>query len=293
MTEASATAPPRARRRPPVTPVLAVAALAAVVGAVVAVGGSGSSGTATRTTRTVTVERGVIQSTVSGSGSLAARRDRELAFASAGTIKKVWVSTGERVSKGQVLARLKTTDDEIRRLRAPFAGRVAAVDVAVGDTVGGVSSSSSGATGATGGASTDTTTAFEVVSLKSYEMSVSLSESDIGKVKKGQAATVTVEATGDKLAARVQRVSLLPASSSDSAGATGASSSSSAVAYSVTLRLTQSARGLRAGNERERRHRHLRDDRADRPDRRAARQHRHGGQGRQADDGAGADRPGR
>ncbi len=246
MTEASATStPPRARRRPPLTPVLAIAALVAVVGAAVAVGSSGSSGAAAATTRTVTVKPGVVQSTVSGSGSLAARRDRELAFVTAGTIKKVFVSTGERVAKGEVLARLKTTAGGTRRLRAPFAGTIAAADVAVGGTVGGVSSSSSGVSGAAGSSSTDTTTAFELVSLKSYEMTVSLSESDIGKVKKDQAATVIVDATGDQLAARVQRVSLLPTSSSDSAS--GSSSSSSAVAYSVTLRLTQSARSLRPG----------------------------------------------
>lgn len=222
---------------------LAVATLVAVIGAVLAVGGSGGT-EAAATTRTVTVKRGVVQSTVSGSGTLAAARDRELAFSSAGTVEDVLVGAGDRVVKGQVLARLETSDGTTKRLRAPFAGTIASVGVGEGDTVGGASSSSAQSAG--GGSSSDTTTAFELVSLEAYDMTVSLSESDIGKVEKGQAATVTVAATGDELAARVKHVSLLPASSSsDTSGAS--SSSSSAVSYSVTLELTQSAADLKPG----------------------------------------------
>lgn len=214
--------------------------------------GSPSAKGGTTSSRTVTVKRGVIQSTASGSGTLAAYRDQELAFSTAGTIKRVLVAANDHVEKGQVLARLKTSDGTIHRLRAPFTGTIASVDVAAGDTVGGTSSSSaSGSTGASGAAtssSSDTTSAFELVSLKSYDMTVSLSESDVGKVKKGQVATVTVEATGEKLAARVKHVSLMPSSSSSSSGSTdSSSSSSSSVSYPVTLRLTQSSADLKPG----------------------------------------------
>lgn len=214
--------------------------------------GSPSAKGGTTSSRTVTVKRGVIQSTASGSGTLAAYRDQELAFSTAGTIKRVLVAANDHVEKSQVLARLKTSDGTIHRLRAPFTGTIASVDVAAGDTVGGTSSSSaSGSTGASGAAtssSSDTTSAFELVSLKSYDMTVSLSESDVGKVKKGQVATVTVEATGEKLAARVKHVSLMPSSSSSSSGSTdSSSSSSSSVSYPVTLRLTQSSADLKPG----------------------------------------------
>jgi hypothetical protein len=64
-------------------------------------------------------------------------------------------------------------------------------------------------------------------------MEVSLSESDIGSVKVGQPATVTVNAaSGEQFAARVVDIGVL--SSSSSSG-----SSSSAVSYPVTLSLDQ------------------------------------------------------
>jgi multidrug efflux pump subunit AcrA (membrane-fusion protein) len=67
-------------------------------------------------------------------------------------------------------------------------------------------------------------------------MSVSFSESDIGKVKVGQAATVTVSAADDaKLAARVTKVGLV------------ATTSNSVVSYPVELTVTQKSAGVLAG----------------------------------------------
>jgi hypothetical protein len=72
-------------------------------------------------------------------------------------------------------------------------------------------------------------------------MEVSLSESDIGSVKVGQPATVTVNAaSGEQFAGRVADIGVL--SSSSSSG-----SSSSAVSYPVTLSLDQTAKSLKAG----------------------------------------------
>lgn len=72
-------------------------------------------------------------------------------------------------------------------------------------------------------------------------MDVSLSESDIGSVKVGQAATVTVNAaSGEQFAAKVTHIGVLSSSS-------GGSSSSSAVSYPVTLTLDQTGKALKAG----------------------------------------------
>jgi hypothetical protein len=72
-------------------------------------------------------------------------------------------------------------------------------------------------------------------------MDVSLSESDIGSVKVGQPATVTVNAaSGEEFAGRVTHIGVL--SSSSSSG-----SSSSAVSYPVTLTLDQTSKHLKAG----------------------------------------------
>jgi hypothetical protein len=70
-------------------------------------------------------------------------------------------------------------------------------------------------------------------------LQVALSESDIGKVKVGQPATITINALsdGEEVAATVTEVAVLPAS--DSSG--------SAVSYPVTLTLDQSTTGIRTG----------------------------------------------
>ena len=109
---------------------VAMAALAAVaVGGAATVVGGGSSSAATTTSRTVTVKRGVVQSTVSGSGNLAAVKQSDLSFDLAGDITKVYVREGEKVSEGEALARLEPTDttEDITWLRAPFSGTIAGV----------------------------------------------------------------------------------------------------------------------------------------------------------------------
>ncbi len=69
------------------------------------------------------------------------------------------------------------------------------------------------------------------------QLVVPLSESEIGNVKAGQPATVTVEAlNGAKLAAHVSEVALL-----------STSSSGGAVSYDVTFQLDQLEAGLKVG----------------------------------------------
>jgi hypothetical protein len=73
-------------------------------------------------------------------------------------------------------------------------------------------------------------------------MDVSVSEADVGKVKVGQPATVTVAAvSGLKLSGHVAAVGVLSSSSSST------SSSSTAVSYPVTIALDQGSTTARAG----------------------------------------------
>ena len=97
--------------------------------------------------------------------------------------------------------------------------------------VGGSSSSSSSGSGSS--------SAFIVLSqLGRLKMEVSFSESDIGKIKVGQPATVAVSSMeGTELAGRVIKVDVLPSEGS----------SSGVVEYPATITLTQSAKGVRAG----------------------------------------------
>jgi multidrug efflux pump subunit AcrA (membrane-fusion protein) len=143
---------------------------------------------------------------------------------------------------------VKPARQEVREttLRAPISGTIASVSGSVGETVsggsaGGGTSEAGAAGGVTGGESTggeSSGSAFMVLAqLHRLKMEVSFSESDIGKVRKGQTATVSIDSMeGTELAGEVTKVSVLPSEGS-----------SSVVEYPATILLAQSAKGLRAG----------------------------------------------
>src|SRR5262249_10789444 len=84
-------------------------------------------------------------------------------------------------------------------------------------------------------ASSDSTTAFIVLAqLSKLKIEIALSESDIGDVKVGQKATVTINAaSGEEIAAHVSEISILSSASDSSSnqGNGSSNSSSSAVSY--------------------------------------------------------------
>ncbi len=92
--------------------VLGVVLVAAATGAYAAVN-SDSTAKAPTGSRTVTVAKGSVLATVSGSGSLISPNDAAADFVTGGTLTKVEVSPGDKVTKGQVLAKVdKTTADQ-------------------------------------------------------------------------------------------------------------------------------------------------------------------------------------
>jgi multidrug efflux pump subunit AcrA (membrane-fusion protein) len=253
-------------------------------------------------TEVVTAEDGVVQTTVTGTGNVAAGTDDEVDFATSGTLRHVYVHEGERVTKGQVLAKLdptsaqltldqanatltaaedtlaeaedgsssssgtttttSTTDattldedqiavetaeqsvksDELAldatTLRAPASGAIASLEdlfpgdsVQAGSSSGGSSSSSSSSSSgsASSSSSSSSSSSFaEIVNTSTLTMTVAISEGDIGEIKVGQPATVTMDAlTGVELAAHVAAISA------------DATDSSDVVSYNVTLNLDQ------------------------------------------------------
>lgn len=62
--------------------------------------------------RTVAATRGTVVASVSASGSVASAKARSLSFAASGTVEKIYVKAGDKVTKGQLLARL---DDDAAR----------------------------------------------------------------------------------------------------------------------------------------------------------------------------------
>ena len=84
-----------------------VVLLIAGIGAVVSSLRGGPAAESTPPTARVT--RGNVTATVSASGSVASARERSLGFGTTGTVEKIYVKAGDRVRKGQVLARLDDT----------------------------------------------------------------------------------------------------------------------------------------------------------------------------------------
>ncbi|MFD7451080.1 efflux RND transporter periplasmic adaptor subunit [Kitasatospora sp. NPDC059827] len=133
-------------------------------------------------------------------------------------------------------------------LTASVDGTVASVSAKVGDTVGATASgtSSSSATKSSGSsASSGSPSGFIVLTNPTgMQVTANFSELDSLKLKKGEAATVTLNAQSDtKLNATVLSVSSLPSSSGSGSGAAG----SSAVQYAATLQLSGDTSTLRTG----------------------------------------------
>ena len=90
---------------------LVAACIAAIVVAYAAIGpASPSSGQGTRTT---TVKRGVVQSTVSGSGNVQSANQLNLGFKTSGTVTHIYMKTGRHVAQGQLLATLDPKSAEV------------------------------------------------------------------------------------------------------------------------------------------------------------------------------------
>jgi multidrug efflux pump subunit AcrA (membrane-fusion protein) len=179
----------------------------------------------------------------SSSGSSSASSSGETAATKAANIASAQASVdGAQASVATAETALHET-----HLYAPASGTIVSVQsISPGDQVSS-SSSSSGSSSSAGassaGSSTATTSAgslgstsastsssglVEIVNTSKMTMTVAFSESDISKIKVGQAATVTLEAlTGVALAAHVSSVSTL------------GTTSNSVVSYDATLTLDQ------------------------------------------------------
>ncbi|MFJ5613186.1 efflux RND transporter periplasmic adaptor subunit [Streptomyces sp. NPDC093221] len=101
---------PRRRRAVLINSVLGVVVLAGAGGAYAAVNNGDSGNTRGTGARVVTVSKGTVLATVSGSGTLASPSDAGVDFTTGGTLTEVDVKPGDKVTKGQVLAKVDPTD---------------------------------------------------------------------------------------------------------------------------------------------------------------------------------------
>ena len=95
---------------------LGVVAIAVAVLAVTEIGPPTSSARTSK--EIVTAEQGVVQSTVTGSGNIAAGTDVTVNFNTSGTLQDVYVKVGQHVNGGQLLADLDPTSADLQLSQA-------------------------------------------------------------------------------------------------------------------------------------------------------------------------------
>jgi multidrug efflux pump subunit AcrA (membrane-fusion protein) len=163
------------------------------------------------------------------------------------------------VSSDELTVKTDQTALDGTKLYAPTAGTIASVSGAVGDEVtagsgsssadasdsgsgssgsalGGAASSSAAASSSDSSSSSSGSGFIVLADLSSMQLVVSVSEADIGTIKAGEPATVSVNALpSEEFAAKVTSISVL---STDTSGV---------VSYDVTLQLTQNSSQLRPG----------------------------------------------
>jgi multidrug efflux pump subunit AcrA (membrane-fusion protein) len=138
--------------------VLGALCIGAVVTAILIVGPTSQSAAVGR--RVVTVGRGVVQSTVSGSGNVEATSQLDLGFKTSGVVQHIFVSAGEHVTDGQLIAELNPQSAEValEAARARLQSAQASLAAAEEDEGETSSDQSSGEGGATASASAVTST---------------------------------------------------------------------------------------------------------------------------------------
>ncbi|GAA3572469.1 efflux RND transporter periplasmic adaptor subunit [Microlunatus spumicola] len=141
------------------------------------------------------------------------------------------------------------------KLRATFAGTVAEVGVAKGDTVGsgssGSGSSGSGSSGSgssgSGSASSGTTAAVTVISTDRYTVSAAVGSADLAKVKKGLQAQITTAGSTATVFGTVSSVAVMASTGTSGGTGTGTTTMGGTATFPVTVAVTGTRKDLYAG----------------------------------------------
>jgi multidrug efflux pump subunit AcrA (membrane-fusion protein) len=136
--------------RPWLNYLLGVACVGAIVAAFLVVGPA--SGSQSTVTRTATAAQGVVQSTVSGSGNLQASSQLDLGFKTSGTVTNIYVSQGQHVTEGQLLATLNPESAEVTLEQSRATLQSAIANLAQEEENDGATSTGQGSGGSTANA---------------------------------------------------------------------------------------------------------------------------------------------
>jgi multidrug efflux pump subunit AcrA (membrane-fusion protein) len=148
------------KEQPLLNGALVAVCVALIVFATVAIGpASQSSGQGTRTT---TVQTGVVQSSVSGTGNVQAAGQLDLGFKTSGTVAHIYVKQGQHVTQGQLLATLEPQGAEVTLEQAKASLQSAEATVLADEegSSGGSSSGASTASAATAAATSNAVYAY-------------------------------------------------------------------------------------------------------------------------------------
>ncbi len=233
--------------RPWPTFLLGALCVGAVVAAVLVVGPA--SGSATSSGRIITVGRGVVQSTVSGSGSVQAATQLDLGFKTSGVVTQIYVSQGAHVTEGHLLAELNPDTAEVTLEQARASLQAAEASLVQEEETDGEASSGSGSSGAsraTPKEGTGTTPAKATLSpalreaniasaraaVKSDRLSVQSAEQALSDTKLFAPITGTLVSLSGEVGEDVTASGTTRASTSSSgSGSSGSGSSSAASAF--------------------------------------------------------------
>jgi RND family efflux transporter MFP subunit len=167
----------RVRDRRLLTPGLGVLCVAAV-GAAIAVIGPASAKEAPETT--VAAQRGVVQKTVSGSGSLQPAEQDTLGFSNPGSVDHLYVKEGDHVHKGELLATLKSAG--ARRALDQAEAQLASAEASLASARAGSSSSPDSPTDAS--SSSDQSSASHAASVAQAKASLLSAKIQLGNARR-------------------------------------------------------------------------------------------------------------
>jgi len=134
---------------------------------------------------------GTISNSLSFSGSISVVSSEYLSAPASGTVRDVYVKSGDDVKKGEKLVRLSTGDT----VKANFDGTINSISVEQGDNV------------------SNGTQLCQVVDFSNMKVTMRVDEYDISEVFEGQECTVTVTALEKRFPASITHINRLSASS--------------------------------------------------------------------------------
>src|SRR4051794_36547260 len=146
---------------------------------------------------TVAAQRGVVQKTVSGSGSLQPARQTSLGFANPGTVSHLYVKEGDHVHKGQLLATLDSAT--ARRGLEQAQAQLASAEAGLASARAGSSSNPNSAAEASSG---DESSASHAASVASAKASLLNAKIQLGNAQRALRKT-RLEATMDGVVASI------------------------------------------------------------------------------------------